>query len=194
MGEKLHTPVLERFAAETASEAKMCEWPGCGDEGPHRAPRSRGEPKRFRWFCKPHAAQYNKAWNFFAGMTDDEVEAIVRHDTVWNRPSWPIGTGPAINAFMQGQFDDPFGAFNGQEPRGEPADGPAPGVDFEADVRRALAIFNLEIPVAASDVKIRYKELVKRHHPDAQGAAEDSDDRIKEINHAYSVIMNFLAA
>ena len=127
-------------------------------------------------------------------MTDDEVEAIVRHDTVWNRPSWPIGTGPAVDAFMRGYFKDPFGAFEGNKSEQEHPPGETPGTELETNVQRALAVFNLEIPLQAADVKRRYKELVKRHHPDAQGTVENSDDRIKEINHAYAVILEFLNA
>mgnify|MGYP002014069594 CR=1 FL=1 len=125
-------------------------------------------------------------------MTDEEVEAIVRHDTVWNRPSWPIGTGPAVDAFMRGHFKDPFGTFQEREPQQNQPTGETTGIELEANVRRALAVFGLEIPCHSSEVKHRYKELVKRHHPDAQGAVENSDDRIKEINHAYTVILEFL--
>ncbi len=194
MSVKLQSPVLERLGPPHDTDRRRCEWPGCRENGPHRAPRSRKEFNEFRWFCKAHAAKYNKAWNFFADMTDDEVEAIVRHDTVWNRPSWPIGTGPAVDAFMRGHFKDPFGAFEGNKSEQEHPPGETPGTELETNVQRALAVFNLEIPLQAADVKRRYKELVKRHHPDAQGTVENSDDRIKEINHAYAVILEFLNA
>ena len=194
MGVKLHSPILERLGPSSNIDVRPCEWPGCREEGQHRAPHSRQEFNKFRWFCKAHAAHYNKAWNFFDDMTDDEVEAIVRHDTVWNRPSWPIGTGPVVDAFMRGHFKDSFGVFEEQEPHQQHFSGETSGVDLDANIHRALRVFSLEIPVQASDVKLRYKELVKRHHPDAQGTAENSDDRIKEINHAYTVIMEFLDA
>ena len=194
MGVKLHSSILERLGPSSNIDVRPCEWPGCCEEGQHRAPHSRQEFNKFRWFCKPHAAQYNKAWNFFDEMTDDEVEAIVRHDTVWNRPSWPIGTGPAVDAFMRGYFKDSFGAFEGNKSEQEHPPGETPGTELETNVQRALTVFNLEIPLQAADVKRRYKELVKRHHPDAQGTVENSDDRIKEINHAYAVILEFLNA
>ncbi len=198
MGVKLNTPVLDRYGPTSELEINDCDWPGCHCDGPHRAPRSRDEPDEFRWFCKQHAAQYNKAWNFFANLSDDEVEAIVRHDTVWNRPSWPIGTGPAVRAFMRGHFKDPFDAFEAAEGDGQRPPGEAPPTELGAAIRRALAILGLQIPVDTAAVKARYKELVKRYHPDAQGDAKHakgvSDDRIKEINQAYTVIMEFLEA
>ncbi len=194
MGIKLQSPVLERLGPTCDTDERPCEWPGCKEKGLHRAPRSREAFNEFRWFCKIHAAQYNRAWNFFADMTDREVEAMVRHDTVWNRPSWPIGTGPAIHAFIRGHFKDPLGVFEGQESQQEQPSGKSKGTELEGNVRQALTVLGLEIPLQGSIVKRRYKELVKRHHPDAQGAIDNSDDRIKEINHAYSVIMDFLDA
>ena len=191
---KLQSPVLERLGPTSNRDARPCEWPGCREDGQHRAPRSRQAFNEFRWFCKIHAAQYNKAWNFFADMTDDEVEAIVRHDTVWNRPSWPIGTRPAVDAFIRGNFKDPFDIYEEQKSQQEQTPGATMGTELEASVRGALKIFGLEMPFKSSDVKRRYKELVKRHHPDAQAAVENSDDRIKEINHAYTVIMEFVDA
>ena len=192
MGAKLNSSILERLASTAHNDMHQCEWPGCREDAPHRAPRSREEFNKFRWFCKVHAAEYNKAWNFFAAMPDDVVAAIVRHDTVWNRPSWPIGTGPAVDAFKRGYFKDPFGAFEGNKSEQEHPPGETPGTELETNVQRALTVFNLEIPLQAADVKRRYKELVKRHHPDAQGTVGNSDDRIKEINHAYAVILEFL--
>lgn len=197
MTAKLHTPVLERYRPDPNADLMVCDWPGCDDEAPHRAPRSRDEPNSFRWFCKVHASQYNKAWNFFADLTDDEVEAIVRHDTVWNRPSWPLGAAPAIRAFMAGEFDDPFGTFDNDGSDSERASGDKPASDpslaaIGAEIRRALAVLDLEIPVDIVAVKTRYKDLVKTYHPDAPGAPADADDRIKEINHAYRLIMDFL--
>ncbi len=41
-------------------------------------------------------------------------------------------------------------------------------------------------------VKARYKELVKRYHPDANGGDNSAEDRLKGINLAYSVLKNVL--
>ena len=126
-------------------------------------------------------------------MTEDEVEAIIRYDTVWNRPSWPIGTGPAVNAFMRGHFVDPFNAFDTAESSNTRSSSSSPDAGSGRELKQALGVFGLEKLGRESDIKQRYKELVKRHHPDAQTKGEDSDERIKEINHAYSVILEFFA-
>ena len=188
---KLHTPVLDRFGAKKRIDINSCEWPNCFEEGPHRAPYSCSHPNKFRWFCKLHAAQYNKAWNFFADMTDDEVEAIVRCDTVWNRPSWPTGAGPAIQAFMRGHFKDTFDNFEKQESDRQAHFEETHLFEPNPELRQAMKVFGLKSLNEESLVKQRYKELVKRYHPDVQGSGLGSEDRIKEINHAYTIIMNF---
>ena len=188
-----HSLVFEHIGNDQDSTRITCEWDGCYEDGVHRAPRSREEPNKFSWFCKSHAAQYNKAWNFFADMTEEEVEAIVRYDTVWNRPSWPMGTGFTLNAFMRGDFADPFNFFKTQEAPHKESPGAPPSHSKDRDLKRALAVFGLKSLGQESVIKQRYKELVKRHHPDVNGAVEISDDRIKEINHAYKVILEFFA-
>ena len=193
MAIKLNSEVLNRLKHDGEARVYSCEWPGCTDEARHRAPRSREKSTEFCWFCQPHAAQYNKAWNFFANMTEDEVEAIIRYDTVWNRPSWPIGTGPTINAFMRGQFADPFNAFDTTDSSNSQSSSSTSDTASGRELKQALGVFGLEKLGRESDIKRRYKELVKRHHPDAQTKNEDSDERIKEINHAYSVLLEFFA-
>ena len=97
---------LERFGAEKP-EIRCCDWPGCNGDGEHRAPKSRNELKSYHWFCLDHVRRYNAGWNYYDGMTDAEVEADVRRDTVWHRPSWPLG-GKNGNGGRKGDF--PFTA------------------------------------------------------------------------------------
>ncbi len=127
-------------------------------------------------------------------MDEDEVEDDVRRDTVWHRPSWPFGSIlPGGMAGKDGVKDD-FGIFGagfgfnangGGEPEGTPA------TPVEA---RALGILDLRPPLTTGMVKARYKELVKRHHPDANGGDKICEERFKEINRAYQIIMEILDA
>jgi DnaJ-domain-containing protein 1 len=199
MVEKLNSPLLDKLAAQREPRERFCEWPECTEVGEHRAPRSRDEMNSYRWFCREHAREYNKRWNYFDGMSDDEVEADRRADTVWRRPSWPLGDGVPTQdharAFWRGEFTDPFGFFD----QGGEAHGAGPEASRDADtahlsaeVRKALQVFDLKPPLDQAAVKARYKELVKLHHPDATRSSAD-EDRIKDINEAYRVISAFLA-
>ncbi len=191
MGRNLHSATLRGYADGDAA-TQRCEWPDCDDEAEHRAPVSRDDMATYKWFCREHAKQYNKSWNYFLGMTDAEVEADVREDTVWHRPTWPIG-GPTRQegpVFDGAAFHDPLGIFGGAGGHRPPEFERKPAL--EPAMRRALAVLGYDGPVTLDEIKTRYKALVKRHHPDAKSGADASDERIKQINQAYRVVLAFL--
>jgi len=198
MVSELQNQLLHRFRQSTDSGTKECEWPGCSDEGLCRAPKSPDELQSFRWFCKDHAREYNKSWNYYSGMSDEEVEADVRRDTVWRRPTWRLGTngflGAEYGGFDPSQLDDPLGIFE-ESVNSSKNEEQKPSTSSVQ--RQALEVFGLSVPVNADAVKQRYKELVKRYHPDAVQHESDetkalSDEKIKEVNQAYQVLLDFL--
>ncbi len=189
--------------SDANAAARACDWPGCVGAGEHRAPRSRIELRSYHWFCRDHARQYNAGWNYYAGMSDAEVEADVRRDTVWDRPSWPLGGAPAGRnggrRFAADDIFDNLGAF-GPDWQADGGFARRPDSRAPAGTRQAwaVAVFGLTGPVTVVAVKARYKELVKLHHPDANPRANGgngaSDEKIKEINEAYRIILDMLAA
>src|SRR5438128_10520041 len=70
---------------------RRCDWPGCASAGEHRAPKAPHELDRHYWFCGEHARAYNAQWDFFAGMSRDEIEAFQHDNATWHRPTWPLG-------------------------------------------------------------------------------------------------------
>lgn len=204
MANTLNPIELERFGAEEP-EIRCCDWPGCDGDGEHRAPKSRNELKSYHWFCLDHVRRYNAGWNYYDGMTDAEVETDVRHDTVWHRPSWPLGggnNGNGGNGGKKGYFPftaddlmDPLGGF-GPEWDPDGGFGQRPGRNAQPGTRQAwaVAVFGLSGPVVAEAVKARYKKLVKQHHPDTNGGDKGGEEKIKEINESYQIIMDMLAA
>ncbi len=69
----------------------MCDIPGCTEAGAFRAPKSRSQLNDYHWFCLDHVRAYNAGWDFYKGMSPAEVEAQLRADTAWQRPTWPLG-------------------------------------------------------------------------------------------------------
>ncbi|MGQ0675870.1 MAG: J domain-containing protein [Rhodospirillales bacterium] len=186
---------------------RACDVPGCDGPGEHRAPRARDRLDQHYWFCLEHVRQYNAAWDYYAGMSSEEIEAHRRADTTWRRPSWPLGGGAAAangkprRPIRFDLFDgmgilDDFeipgaarvnGRFNG---KAGPGKGGGRATVGEA-LRRALAVLDLEPPVAFAAVKARYTALVKRHHPDANGGDRAAEERLKTINEAFAVLKAF---
>ena len=53
---------------------------------------------------------------------------------------------------------------------------------------RSLSTLGLDRNATGAEVKARYKLLVKRHHPDANGGDRSLEDRLREIIQAYSYL------
>jgi hypothetical protein len=177
------------FEPEADPPVRLCEHPGCAAGGDYRAPKSRLHLHDYYWFCLEHVRAYNSAWNYYAGMNDSEVEAAIRHDTVWQRPSWPLGNryGPGY----AGRMRDHFGVFSGTGEAGGRRNGERrrDQMPRAASAReQALAVFEIEPPFTAERLKARYKTLVKLHHPDANGGDRAAEERLKIINQAYATL------
>ena len=86
---------------------RVCEAPGCRLQGEFRAPRARDRLDEYRWFCLEHVRDYNKKWDYFAGLAADQIEAHIRADTTWRRPVWPLGARRNGNSYAH--IKDPLG-------------------------------------------------------------------------------------
>lgn len=175
---------------------RRCDHEGCDGAGEFRAPRGRDALRTYYWFCLDHIREYNKAWNYFAGMSREEVEHYVREDVVGWRPTWPIGLR---QRFGRGpRFYDPFGFFAAEGKRGrtEEKTETASEDDYVPNTRegKALALLNLRPPITLSAIKRRYKELVKRHHPDANNGDKSAEEKLKLINEAYGILKRLFAS
>ena len=177
------------------AENLRCDHPGCVEAASHRAPKGRDCLNEYFWFCLDHIREYNRNWNYCAGMSDLQVESEIRNDTVWRRPTWPLGSQGGSRAFG-GNFRDDLGIFEAaasaeaDHRKRERDDRPRP----DARVRRALRIMDFDGPVNLTELKSRYKELVKRLHPDANGGDRAAEDKLKDINQAYATLKKFLVA
>lgn len=177
--------------AEPEPPARLCDHPGCEAAGDYRAPRSRLQLDNYYWFCLDHVRSYNSAWNYYAGMSEGEIEDEIRRDTVWQRPSWKLGQrhGPAYETRMR----DHFGVYgenagkNGQQRRSRTAGGDASARVASAR-EQALAVFDIDPPFTQTTLKARYKVLVKMHHPDAHGGDKEAEEKLKIINQAYTTL------
>jgi len=173
-GESMSTP-------DEDSALRHCDSPDCELPGEHRAPKSREQLRDYYRFCLEHVRAYNSAWNYYAGMSENEVEGERRADTYWHRPTWPFSGEPGLGNTV----NDGFGFFENEEAAQQKK---AERFSATAPELAALAILNLSPPVTRQMIKSRYKELVKRHHPDTNGGSKDAEERLKAINRAYETL------
>jgi hypothetical protein len=177
------------YAPDPDAPGRLCDMPDCRELGCYRAPRSRTSLHEYLWLCLDHVRAYNAGWDYYKDMTPGQIEAELRADVSWQRPTWRLGVNGNFRPVHESILRDPLASIDGRTAHSaEPRDEAPP------ELRHPLGVLGLSWPVSLDMVKARYKELAKKHHPDANGGAPEKEDLIKAINIAYSTLKNFLPA
>lgn len=183
-------------AREARSVFPRCQWDGCNEAGTHRAPVGRQREGEYFRFCLDHVRFYNKNYNYFSGLADTDVARFQKEALTGHRPTWRMGVnggGAAPGAdFMRGRASnlnrrmrDPFNLFSGARDATEPTPRTRRARPLEA---KALDTLGLEVTATSAEIKARYKALVKKHHPDANGGERGSEERFRDVVQAYRLL------
>jgi hypothetical protein len=197
------SPLFDRIRVKPDKDRRprthspACEWPSCAAPATHRAPKGRLREQEYWQFCLDHVREYNHSYNFFAGMSTDDIARYQREAVIGHRPTWKMGmnggrpTARSHSARFRPELAvDPFGAFR---EFGGPAGARSDSERRETRAvrnaeRKALDALGLEADASLQEVKTRFKALVKRHHPDVNGGDRSSEDRLREIIQAYKYL------
>lgn len=189
------------------SEKTLCDHPQCGAAGEYRAPQNRQQAHdkhRRNWFCfcLRHVQEYNARWNYYEGMGCEEIEWERKADVTWKRPTWSFAHAVS-NGTSRGGKDRSFASahsaqvhngssfFSFEDPFGFFADGEeafATRTAFSSansELEKALERFDLKLPFNQEELQARYRALVKRHHPDANGGSKEAENEFKTITETY---------
>jgi hypothetical protein len=192
---KNESPFFDRIKVKPDKDRRLraehpaCEWPGCDGAATHRAPKGRLREKEYWRFCLAHVREYNHSYNFFAGMSTDDIAKYQRDAVTGHRPTWKMGTGkgtvrPDFSAFSG--RNDPFEIF-GEGLRAE-QQAKAETRQIRNAERKALDRLGLDVGATPQQVKIRFKALVKQFHPDANGGDRSTEDRLVEVIQSYNYL------
>lgn len=175
-----------------------CQWRGCENPATNRAPRGRGHEGEYLSFCINHVQAYNKSYNYFSGMSDEEFIDYQKSASTGHRPTWTVssngtgnvgGGGQARRRKPAGGFDpafaqnDPHGLFGEQATPEKLRRRPVRSME-----RKALSEMHLPEDASKEEIKARFKELVKRHHPDSNGGDRGAEDKLREVIQAYNYL------
>ena len=180
---------------------KPCEWPDCRQAATARAPKSRERLNDFYEFCQRHAGEYNKSWNFYAGMNEGQIRAAKENEAMTGgRPTWEMKAGKftreaaafaakvgTANNTGAGSWRDSFGLFGR---RTQDQAGPAaPEVHRIGKIERA-ALADLDLTPGANKeaIKARYHEMLKRFHPDTNGGDRGAEAKLQSVIKAWKVL------
>ncbi len=161
-----------------------CQWKGCQAAGQHRAPMGRGREGQYYLFCLDHVRQFNASYNYFEGWSNADVEAFQKDAVIGHRPTWRTDLGRRGYRDGLGRgFEDPHAFFSHRDRR---PDGPARRL--KPLERKSLETLDLAEGADRVRIKARFKELVKLHHPDANGGDKRSENKLREIIQAYNYL------
>ncbi|GLK75502.1 molecular chaperone DnaJ [Methylopila jiangsuensis] len=195
---------LSRSEARPEPKAPRCDHPGCREPGLYRAPKGRDRENEYWRYCLDHVRAYNQNYNFFSGMSDDAVIAYQRDSQTGHRPTWTMGRNGAAatpEARARARAEQPrrraargwAGNFDFEDSFEMFEDGPGarpkkPERELKNVERKSLEALNLGASAQPDEIRARYKELVKRLHPDANGGDRSTEDKLREIIQAYNYL------
>lgn len=195
----LNSPLFDRVrirseeAEERArSSERRCQHPGCRAAGEHRAPMGRDREGQYLYFCLPHVQEYNKTYNYFAGMSDEAVAAFQKDAITGHRPTWTIGVnakgaGPGGEGQTSGGYD-PMGLFGERARARRATEAERAASRYGKLALKALETLHLDENATPETIRAKYKNWVKMLHPDANGGDRSREEKLREIIKAYNTL------
>ena len=184
----------ERFHGRYEETGRKCEAEGCREPGEFRAPGERPHgfdgPGDSRWFCLDHVRAFNSEYDWFNGMTPDEIIEAQSPINGWRRDTRAFRADAGVDGVPRwADFDDPLDAIGARasELRARAA-GRQAYARFTPREREALGVMGLDPQADRQRLRNRYSELVRKYHPDRNGGDRTHEGRLQSVVEAYQLL------
>ena len=160
----------------------VCDWTNCKKSGEFKAPQEKDNSKNYKWLCEEHIKLFNNNWNYFEGMSQNEIENFIKSDITWHRPTQKFGSSDNFfNILWNNALNDNFNLFKGEKIFKDSKYNRLNEKDKDA-----FKIMGLEINTEWLIIQKKFKTLVKKFHPDRNAGNKQFEDKLKKITLAYS--------
>ena len=160
----------------------ICEWENCKENGKFKAPLERDNSKNHRWLCEEHIKLFNKNWNYFDGMSQQEIESFLKSDLTWHRPTQKFGSPDNFFSILwNNALSDKFNIF-----KEEKIFNNLKSSKLSEKDKDAFKIMGLEFNADWPAIQKKFKTLVKKFHPDRNSGSKEFEDKLKKVTLAYS--------
>ena len=180
-----------KFHGRVEGAARHCAMPGCPEPGEFRAPLTAPTfdgPGAWQWLCLEHVRQHNARYNYFAGMSPEEIEAAQSPIAGWDRGVRAFATAPGADpAPSWSDFKDPLDAISGRFRRARPA-AAAEQSRFSGPEKAALGVLGLGHDADLASVRKAYSTLVRRYHPDRNGGDRTHEAKLRGVIDAWQTL------
>lgn len=184
-------PTKKKSALQREPVGPRCQWDGCEKTGSHRSPVGRDGEGLYLLFCPEHAKEYNKGYNYSSDLSDPVVARYQREAATGKRRT----VGTPINRPTEAPLPSTArsGSAKAVNARKNAADRLAAKADLQQrklKVLEAKAFETLGLPhdATAEQIRLRYKQKLKLHHPDANQGDRNSEDQLRAAIEAHKIL------
>ena len=186
-----------RFHGRVESAGRRCEAPGCREAGEFRAPGRRPNgfdgPGEWRWFCLDHVREFNAGYDWFEGMSAEEILDAQSPIAGWRSETRAFRATAGIDETPRwADYSDPLEAISararGIRSRAEREARTAAAGRFSREEAQALETMGLGSDTDRTRLRRRYSELVRRYHPDRNGGDRKHEAKLNEVVEAYQLL------
>ena len=164
----------------------ICDWNNCEQEGLYKAPKEKDNSKNFRLLCLAHIKEFNKSWNYFSGMNDQQIMRFLKSDMIWHKQTQSFSSPDNFfkvlwnndlnNEADKVKFSNEYDNIN--------------NFKFNSNDIKAFAILGLSVGLKWEIIQKKFKKLVKKFHPDMNAGNKKFEDKLKIITLAYTQLKN----
>tara|TARA_B100000029_G_C17076650_1_gene778951 strand:- start:113 stop:631 length:519 start_codon:yes stop_codon:yes gene_type:complete len=160
----------------------ICEWESCKAVGKFRAPQEKDNSKNYKLLCEEHIKLFNKNWNYFEGMSQEEIEFFLKSDLTWHRPTQKFSSSDNFfNILWSNALNDKFTIFNEEKLINN-----LNARNLSERDKDAFRIMDLKFGADWLTIQKKFKTLVKKLHPDKNAGNKEYEDKLKKVTLAYS--------
>ena len=164
----------------------ICDWNNCFEIAEYKAPIEKDNTKNYRLLCLTHVKEFNKNWNYFSGMSDQQIYDWLKSDMVWHKPTQSFSSSDNFfkvlwnntlkdeldRSSLKNKFND-INKFN-----------------FNINDIKAFGILGVSVGLKWTKIQEKFKKLVKKFHPDMNAGNKKYEDKLKIITLAYTQLKN----
>tara|TARA_B100000809_G_scaffold236620_1_gene255788 strand:+ start:268 stop:789 length:522 start_codon:yes stop_codon:yes gene_type:complete len=164
----------------------ICDWNNCSEEGAYKAPIEKDNSKKFRLLCLIHVKEFNKNWNYFQGMNDNQIYDFIKSDMTWHKPTQSFSSSDNFFKILwNNALKDESNKYklNGKF-------GHISKFKFNHNDLKAFSILGLSVGLKWEKIQEKFKKLVKKFHPDMNSGNKKYEDKLKVITLAYTQLKN----
>ncbi len=160
----------------------ICDWNNCFNIGEYKAPVEKDNSKKYRLLCLNHVKEFNKNWNYFSGMNDDQILEFLKSDVTWHKPTQSFTSSDNFFKILwNNTLNDEIDASKFKNIN---------QFKFNNNDIKAFSILGISVGLKWSKIQDKFKKLVKKFHPDMNSGNKNYEEKLKVITLAYTQLKN----